>query len=174
MLTYATYVIVILTTLWVVIDSSRLKIPSNAKKPYSAGNGPVTWLIVCALLWIVAFPVYLYTRAKALRERGLPPAKGVTLIGLAALAALILCVVGIFLGWQRLTTDELRDQVVENIKQTYGEKPATRGIEVKSLNLIHDQGDDYHGTMVVRRGDQEESHEVKVNYDGKAFRWEVK
>jgi hypothetical protein len=47
---------VIVTTIWVGIDSSR--------HDWNAGGATAGWVIGCLALWIVFFPVYLYKRTK--------------------------------------------------------------------------------------------------------------
>jgi hypothetical protein len=52
---------VILTSLWAAVDSSRLQL-----RRYKSGisYGPVVLFFACALLWIVGFPWYLSMRHK--------------------------------------------------------------------------------------------------------------
>jgi len=63
------WLIVIGTSIWAGYDSYLNKIPTDNKKPYSVVNGAVVWVLVCILLWIVAFPYYIYKRAKTLKNR---------------------------------------------------------------------------------------------------------
>lgn len=55
---------VIVTTIWVAFDSQSKRIPTDSN-PYSLNNGALAWFFMCALLWIVGFPYYLYKRSKA-------------------------------------------------------------------------------------------------------------
>lgn len=61
-------VIVIMTTIWVGYDAEKNKITTD-NKPYSANNGAVPWVIFCLLLWIIAFPCYLYKRSHITKEK---------------------------------------------------------------------------------------------------------
>ena len=61
-------VIVVVSSLWVAIDSKKNKIPSYGED-YTLNTGAVTWLIGCLLLWIFAFPSYLYRRHQFLCKR---------------------------------------------------------------------------------------------------------
>lgn len=63
------WLIVIGSSIWVGYDSNLNKIPTDNKKPYSIGNGAIAWAFVCILLWIVAFPYYIYKRAQILKNR---------------------------------------------------------------------------------------------------------
>jgi hypothetical protein len=53
--------IVIVTTLWAAVDSSKLKL-----KRYRSGVGPAAFFCLCLMLWIVGFPWYLQMRHKIL------------------------------------------------------------------------------------------------------------
>lgn len=76
------WAIVIISSIWVYFDAKSLGM-GGSKKEYtdedlnredgqefgaednkSSGTGPVGWLLVCLLLWIVGFPAYLYSRSK--------------------------------------------------------------------------------------------------------------
>jgi hypothetical protein len=50
------FIVVIGTTVWVGVDSSR--------RDWSGGGGTASWVIGCLLLWIVVFPWYLAKRGK--------------------------------------------------------------------------------------------------------------
>ncbi len=174
MLTYALYAIVILTTIWTAVDSHRLQI-SSSKKPYSFNSGSFSWLLGCILLWIIVFPVYLFKRARTLKERGTQSSNStlISLLGTGAVAATLLCIAGLFLGWQRLSVDELRDQVSTSIQSTWGSNPATQSIRLKSLSLIHRNGNEYSGLLVADVSGKEEQHSVDVTYDGKNLMWKI-
>ena len=51
------------TSIWVLIDSVHI----GAKRDRSAGmagTSPAAWFFGCLLMWIVAFPLYLFSRDK--------------------------------------------------------------------------------------------------------------
>ncbi len=54
-------IIILVSSIWVGIDSSKIEL-----KKYKSGisYGPVVMVILCLLLWIVAFPWYLVVRGK--------------------------------------------------------------------------------------------------------------
>jgi hypothetical protein len=56
-----TWIMVLGTSLWVAIDSSKIQLMR-----YKSGisSGPVVLFFACALLWIVGFPWYLSMRYK--------------------------------------------------------------------------------------------------------------
>ncbi|HSY19869.1 MAG TPA: hypothetical protein VK815_16115 [Candidatus Acidoferrales bacterium] len=51
--------VIILTTLWAAIDSSRIQL-----KRYRSGVGPVAFFLLCLLFWTVGFTWYLWMRGK--------------------------------------------------------------------------------------------------------------
>ena len=59
--------LVIGTSIWVKNDSAANRITTDTK-PYSPNNGEWVWFGACILLWIVAFPYYLYRRSKMLNK----------------------------------------------------------------------------------------------------------
>jgi hypothetical protein len=58
------YCAVIVTSIWVAVDSSNLGAGHGARGGGFLDMGPVSWLFACLLLWIVAFPCYLVARSK--------------------------------------------------------------------------------------------------------------
>jgi heme/copper-type cytochrome/quinol oxidase subunit 2 len=174
MLTYTTFAIVILTSIWAGVDSHRLQI-SSTNKPYSWNNGFLSWLLCCLLLWIIAFPVYLFKRAKTLKERGTQSSSSTltSLLGALAVIAVLLCIAAPFLGWQRLSVDELRDQVSTSIQNTWRNNPTTQNVRLKSLSLVHRNGNEYSGLVVADVSGKEEQHSVEVTYDGMNFMWKI-
>jgi hypothetical protein len=56
------------TSIWVLIDASRIGVKKAAQKPQTgrlqADVGPVGWFIFCLLVWIIAFPYYLVVRSQ--------------------------------------------------------------------------------------------------------------
>lgn len=56
-ITVVLLLVVVGTTIWVGVDAS--------KRDWGNGSGTGTWVVGCILLWIVAFPIYLWKRGKA-------------------------------------------------------------------------------------------------------------
>jgi hypothetical protein len=58
--------IIIGTSIWVFFDARNIGVKKTGEKAqtgkFQADMGPVGWAICCLLLWIVAFPLYLYVR----------------------------------------------------------------------------------------------------------------
>ena len=173
MLTYITVAIVAITSIWAAADAHRYKIPSG-KKPYSGGDA-FSWLLCCLLLWILSFPVYLFKRAKTFKERNerSRASATVSLLGSLSIVAVLLCIAAPFLGWQRLSVDDLRDQVSTSIQSTWHNKLATQNVRLKSLSLVHQSGNEYRGVVVADVSGKEEQHTVDVTYDGKTFSWKL-
>jgi len=66
MLTILLWIVPVLTSLWVAVDSRILKLPVT-KKPYGLNNGCVAWFLSCLFLWIFTFPLYLWRRHEFLK-----------------------------------------------------------------------------------------------------------
>jgi hypothetical protein len=171
-LTYAVFAIVILTSVWAGFDSHRLQI-SSSKKPYTWNNGFLAWLVCCLMIWIIAFPAYLFKRAKTLRERGESSARGVSLVGGAVVIVAILCIAAPFLGWVRMSEEELRTEVSASIEQTWRSNKRTANIRLKNLSLVHQDGDNYRGVVVADVAGVEEQHALEVTYDGVNLGWKI-
>lgn len=60
--------VVIVSTIWMAMDSSKNQITTDGKA-YAFGNGAFVWVIAAVLLWILAFPYYLYKRGQQMRHR---------------------------------------------------------------------------------------------------------
>ena len=55
--------IILTTSIWVLIDAKNLGVKKGLIK--GIGNmGPWGWFIVCLLIWIIAFPIYLFKRSE--------------------------------------------------------------------------------------------------------------
>ena len=59
--------LVVISGIWVYRDAKENRIPID-RKPYSTNNGAWAWFGSCILLWIAAFPYYLYKRSKVLNK----------------------------------------------------------------------------------------------------------
>lgn len=60
---------VVLTSLWVLVDSIQI----GARRGLLGGGmldiGPAGWFFCCLVLWVIGFPAYLITRSK-IKEAG--------------------------------------------------------------------------------------------------------
>lgn len=66
------WTVVIGTSIWMGFDSAQRRI-STGDHAYSVGSS-VGWFLFGLLLWIVAFPVYLFKRSKAQAGPAMPQA----------------------------------------------------------------------------------------------------
>jgi hypothetical protein len=57
-------ILVIVTTVWVAVDANGRDWTGN-----SFASGPAVWALGTLLLWIVVFPVYLFSRGSAPRKQ---------------------------------------------------------------------------------------------------------
>jgi len=174
MFTYVSIAIVLLTAVWAGIDSRLFQIPSG-KKAYTIGAS-ISWFVCCLGLWIIAFPVYLYKRARTLKEREVPSSKStwVTVAGVLVITAELVCIAAPFLGWQRLSVATLRDRVSASIQSTWAGNPKTKDVHLKSFSLTRRGGDDYDGLVVAEIAGKEFNYNADVTYDGKMFRWKLR
>jgi len=58
--------IVIVTSIWVFFDAKKIGVKKGQMKGV-CNMGPGGWLIVCLLLWIIGFPLYLIKRPELKR-----------------------------------------------------------------------------------------------------------
>ena len=58
---YLLYIIVIVTSIWVVADAKTIGVRKGQMKGFT-DMGPWGWFIACLLLWIIGFPIYLAKR----------------------------------------------------------------------------------------------------------------
>lgn len=73
---YFVILLVIGTTIWVGIDAHNLGVRRGMLSGSFLDLSTAGWVVVCLLLWIIAFPCYLVARGKyqQLRSRGILPA----------------------------------------------------------------------------------------------------
>lgn len=55
------FLVVLATSVWVLVDAKKLNIKKGQAKGL-ANMGPWSWFVVCLVLWVIAFPYYLYKR----------------------------------------------------------------------------------------------------------------
>ena len=65
----ALMVLVVGSSIWVFTDSSGLGIPLNFQKKISFWNGGGGYFLLCLLLWIFVFPIYILIRGRIVRGR---------------------------------------------------------------------------------------------------------
>jgi hypothetical protein len=162
MLILILYALLALSTIWVLIDSRRNQVPTG-KGPY-AGSNTLVWLGMCIALWIVAFPIYLFRRAKTLKERN-PSSSGTAafVLGGLCVAIVLFCTVGTLI-WgsgikitsdRRMTDSELTQHVKKLIEDKWQENAASKDLRMKDITLAHQTGDEYEGSLVAESSGQE-------------------
>jgi hypothetical protein len=62
-------IIVIATSIWVLVDAKTIGV-KKGQITGVANMGPFRWFIVCLLLWIVGFPLYLAKRGEFKKING--------------------------------------------------------------------------------------------------------
>lgn len=60
--------VILVVTIWVAVDASRLGAKRGALGGGMLDMGPVGWFFACLLLWIITFPCYLVARPKLVRR----------------------------------------------------------------------------------------------------------
>lgn len=168
MLIGLTFAIVVTASLWAGADAHRLKIAVDSK-PYSWNNGGAAWFFSCLMLWIAAFPYYLYKRTKTLDERGEPrdQTRKVAWIGGAAIAALLVTIAASSIEIKLETAEmALAKSVSKEIQAELDADPRFRGTTVKGLVFSHRGGDEYIGDLMLENAGHGEKHTVAATYDG--------
>lgn len=166
MLTFVYYfslAVPILTTLWAALDSRRYQVGTDAQ-PYSAKNGALVWLLACALIWIVAFPLYLGRRASVVgSKRG-------SLLGAALVLIYVLLVGASMLGKLPLTTGDVRQVAVKSMTETL----AAKNIQLQSLSLEYVEGDLYKGVATLSAGKERQEIPVEVHCKDGQVSWQIR
>lgn len=166
--------IVIVSSIWVLVDARAIGVQKGQIRGI-ANMGPVGWFFVCLLLWIVGFPMYLAKRSEYKRVNG----KGgnnslTTIVGVAAIAAVVLSIVLTFTGDIKVSTQDLQAEVLQSIRETWADEPSLSNARISSLNLIHKTGNQYEGLLDVTLDGEREKLVIDVTYDGKQFMWQVR
>ncbi len=166
--------IVIVSSVWVLIDAFQIGVRRNQLKGL-ARSGPLGWALGCLLLWIIVFPLYLVKRNEFKRHNGKPVnSSAVTIAGFFVVAIALGVIIMGLTGNVRLSTPNLRKQVLKNIETTFAKQPSLAALKIKSFDLEHENGDQYEGTLVVSANGQQQRLNVDVVYNGKRFMWKVR
>ena len=56
-------IVIVATSIWVLVDAKTIGVKKGQIKGL-ADLGPGGWFVVCLLLWIVGFPMYLAKRGE--------------------------------------------------------------------------------------------------------------
>ena len=100
------------------------------------------------------------------------------------LILLLLFIPIVFSCEQRMSTEELREQVKQNMIETFAEDDETK-ISIQKLHLVHKGDNSYEGWADVIIENQplenirvdkiiEYRYSVEVIYDGESFTWELR
>ncbi len=159
---------------WVFVDAKNIGVKKGQVRGI-ANMGPVGWFIVCLLLWIVAFPMYLAKRPEYKRMNGKDGSDtAVTVIGLAAVAAVAISIVLTFTGDIKVSTSDLRAEVEQSIRETWEKEPSLANARINSFILIHKSGNQYEGLLDATLDGERDKLVIDVTYDGKQFMWQVR
>ena len=165
--------IVVATSVWVLIDAKSI-----GKKGRDAGDedppGAGGWFIVCLLFWLIAFPWYLFWRARYKRRKGEDTFRWMTVAGALIVAATIVIAILAFSGDTKTSTSHLSTQVEQSIRDSFSKNPLYHDVGIQSFQLIHKSGNEYEGRLYVCIGGVIGTEPVEVLYDGKRFTWRLK
>lgn len=168
------WLIVVGSSIWVLIDAKAIGVKMGQIKGI-ANNGPVGWFIVCLLLWIIGFPLYLAKRGVYKRINGKEGGSTVaTVLGLVLIAVQVLVIIMTLTGGIKMTTSDLQKEVRKSIEGTLAKEPAFASAKVLSFGLIHKTGNQYEGLLEFSVNGTAEKHAVDVTYDGKQYIWQIR
>lgn len=156
------------------LDAHRMQI-STGRGPYAGASQAVTWAVGCALLWIVVFPLYLFQRARTLREHGGPSDSAlVSWAGVVTIALAVIIIVTSSLGWERMSIEDLAAEVKDGIERDWRKSAATRRNRLASLQLTRVSRNDYAAAAVATSGNGKlETFNLAVTYDGRQVTWKA-
>jgi hypothetical protein len=168
------WIVVIASSIWVLVDARSIEVQKGQVRGI-ANMGPVGWFIVCLLLWIVAFPMYLAKRPEYKRVNGKDSSNTVvTVIGLAAVMVVAISIVLTFTGDIKVSTSDLQVEVEQSIRETWEKEPSLVNARINSFNLIHKSGNQYEGLLDATLDGERDKLVIDVTYDGKQFMWQVR
>lgn len=174
MLNALIWIVVIASSIWVLIDARRIGVQKGQIRGI-ANMGPVGWFFVCLLLWIIGFPMYLAKRPEYKRVNEKDSSNtAVSIIGVAAVAAVAISIVLTFTGDIKISTSDLQVDVAQSIRETWAKEPSLANARIDSFNLVHKSGNQYEGLLDVTLDGEREKLVVDVTYDGKQFMWQVR
>lgn len=166
--------IIVTSSIWVLVDARTLGVQKGQIRGI-ANMGPVAWFIVCLLLWIVGFPMYLAKRPEYKRINGKEGSNAFpTIAGVIAIAIVVLSAVLTFTGDIKVSTQELQVEVEQSIRDTWANEPSLANAKISSFNLIHKTGNQYEGLLDVTLNEEREKLVIDVTYDGKQFMWNAR
>lgn len=112
-LNFLTIATIIGTAILAAIEGSKLGMgnPSDLNKNGKKNSGPVAWFFLMVLLWVIAYPMYLWTRSKYGMKNYLLPGIFIALIFIISLFVMSSTVN------QKVT--ELQQNMVQLQSQTY-------------------------------------------------------
>ena len=174
MINYVMLGIVLGSSIWVLVDAKSIGVQKGQIKGI-ANMGPVSWFIVCLLLWIIGFPMYLAKRGEYKRVNGKPGGSSVaTIVGLGIIVAYVVVTSMFITGDIKMSTADLQTQIEQSIRETWAKEPALAGATIHSFNLIHKIGNQYEGLLDASIDNKSEKLMIDVTYDGKQFMWQAR
>jgi hypothetical protein len=168
------WIVVIASSIWVLVDARSIGVQKGQIRGI-ANMGPVGWFFFCMLLWIIGFPMYLAKRPEYRRVNGKASSNtAVTMIGVAAVAAVAISIVLTFTGDIKVSTSDLQVEVEQSIRETWAKEPSLTNAKINSFNLIHKSGNQYEGLLDASIDEEREKLVIDVTYDGKQFMWQIR
>lgn len=164
--------IVLSSTIWVFFDAKKLW--KNIEVQKNEEIGPKMWVVGCLLLWIVAFPFYIAKRATMKKLVPEINTTASTVVGSIVFLALIINVAAPSMGWVRVQTSDLQNEVLASVQETFAQDSELSTVKVKSLTLIHAQGNRYNGILYTEYDGTDTNLNIDVTYDGENFMWQLR
>jgi hypothetical protein len=168
------WIVVIASSSWVLVDARSIGVQKGQIRGI-ANMGPVGWFFACLLLWIIGFPMYLAKRPEYKRVNGKDSSNtAVSMIGVAAVAAVAISIVLTFTCDIKVSTSVLQDEVAQSIRETWAKEPILANVKIDSFNLVHKSGNQYEGLLDATLSGERKKLVIDVTYDGKQFMWRVR
>ena len=171
-------VMILFTALVIACEAYLVKAGSttDTKPNGKRREGFIIWFFATLLLWIIAFPMWMFRRAQyGLRNLGVISVFVVTSYFIIPFITPVLSVNGISLDRlfnPRLSTSELRNQVIVSIREKLGSS-----IKITYFDLTHKEGNEYAGVLEICDVDKTNERVtlfVDVTSSGSEFRWHIK
>lgn len=166
------WAVIIGSAVWVFFDARSI-VKQTKSIEIAEKVSPILWLIGVFAFWIVFFPLYIFKRA-GYRQQEFNFKSPATAVSSSVFLGFILLCVLTFTGDIKLSTADLKDQVQENIVETWKGETEISNIKVHSFILFHKSGNQYEGMMDVTLDDERAKLVIDVTYDGKGFMWQVR
>lgn len=130
-------IIVSISALWVYIDASKNKIGNSAQGGLLNVGGAGWWGVLCLLLWIIVFPLYLIKRSKLIafaQECPVEPVNRNLKIGIFGVIAILTIWWSIF-GLNQSLPGCSDPQAVDTLKSALTGTPAYKMLGINQIQI---------------------------------------